>query len=51
MNPARKACLLAAAPAFAQITLKLNESLGPGSPEEVALKHFKKLELDDHPGF
>lgn len=31
------------APALAQMTLKLNESLGPGSVEEVALKHFKKL--------
>ena len=40
------ACLLASVPAFAQITLKLNESLGPGSPEEVALKHFKKLVED-----
>lgn len=44
------ACLLAAAPAFAQITLKLNESLGPGSPEEVALKHFKKLVEDGSKG-
>jgi len=28
------------------ITLKLNESLGPGSAEEIALKHFKKLVED-----
>src|SRR4051812_13784514 len=45
-----KPLLLAAAlwlastwPVAAQVTLKLNESLGPGSVEEVALKHFKKL--------
>lgn len=44
------ACLLAAAPAVAQMTLKLNESLGPGSPEEVALKHFKKLVEDGSKG-
>lgn len=44
------ACILAAAPALAQITLKLNESLGPGSPEEVALKHFKKLVEDGSKG-
>lgn len=32
-----------AAPASAQRVLKVNESLGPGSPEELALQHFKKL--------
>lgn len=37
------AFVLAVTPAVAQMTLKLNESLGPGSVEEVALKHFKKL--------
>lgn len=37
------AAVALSAPAFGQITLKLNESLGPGSVEEVALKHFKKL--------
>ncbi|MCC6193085.1 MAG: TRAP transporter substrate-binding protein [Burkholderiales bacterium] len=35
--------LAAAGQAAAQLTLKLNESLGPGSVEEVALKHFKKV--------
>jgi TRAP-type C4-dicarboxylate transport system substrate-binding protein len=30
-------------PARAEKLLKLNESLGPGSPEEFALLHFKKL--------
>lgn len=39
------ACALAA-PASAQRTLKINESLGPGSPEEFALQHFKKLVED-----
>lgn len=33
---------LAAVDASAQRTLKINESLGPGSAEEVALQHFKK---------
>lgn len=32
-----------AQPAQAEKLLKLNESLGPGSPEELALNHFKKL--------
>ncbi|MBX3529595.1 MAG: TRAP transporter substrate-binding protein [Rhizobiaceae bacterium] len=32
-----------AAPAAAQTTLKLNESSGPGSPEDIALQAFKKL--------
>lgn len=36
-------CGFAAASATAQMTLKINESLGPGSVEEVALKHFKKV--------
>jgi tripartite ATP-independent transporter DctP family solute receptor len=31
-----------AAPTFAQKTLKLNESIGPGSPEDAALLVFKK---------
>lgn len=44
------AFVLAAAPAVAQTTLKLNESLGPGSVEEVALKHFKKLVEDGSKG-
>jgi TRAP-type C4-dicarboxylate transport system substrate-binding protein len=35
--------LALAAPASAQKVLKINESLGPGSPEELALQHFKKL--------
>ncbi|MBL8698575.1 MAG: TRAP transporter substrate-binding protein [Alphaproteobacteria bacterium] len=35
--------LTLAAPASAQRVLKINESLGPGSPEEFALLHFKKL--------
>ena len=43
-------CVLAAAPAVAQMTLKINESLGPGSVEEVALKHFKKLVEDGSKG-
>ena len=30
-------------PAQAEKLLKINESLGPGSPEELALLHFKKL--------
>jgi TRAP-type C4-dicarboxylate transport system substrate-binding protein len=30
-------------PAQAEKLLKLNESLGPGSPEELALLHFKKV--------
>ena len=30
-------------PAHAEKLLKINESLGPGSPEELALLHFKKL--------
>jgi TRAP-type C4-dicarboxylate transport system substrate-binding protein len=34
-------------PALAQRTLKINESLGPGSPEEAALQHFKaQVEAD-----
>lgn len=36
------AAVAGAAPAAAQITLKINESLGPGSPEETALLHFKE---------
>jgi TRAP-type transport system periplasmic protein len=36
--------------AAAQVTLKLNESLGPGSVEEVALKHFKKVVEDGSKG-
>jgi len=36
------AALLAAGAAQAQRTLKINESLGPGSPEEAALKAFQK---------
>jgi TRAP-type C4-dicarboxylate transport system substrate-binding protein len=36
-------CLVVAAPAQAEKLLKVNESLGPGSPEELALQHFKKL--------
>lgn len=32
-----------AAPAAAQTILKLNESSGPGSPEDIALQAFKKL--------
>ena len=43
-------CVVAAAPAVAQMTLKLNESLGPGSVEEAALKHFKKLVEDGSKG-
>jgi TRAP-type C4-dicarboxylate transport system substrate-binding protein len=39
-----------ATPAFAEITLKMNESLGPGSVEEVALQHFKKLVEDGSKG-
>jgi len=38
-----------AAPAFAQKTLKLNESIGPGSPEDAALKLFKK-EVEERSG-
>ena len=30
-------------PAHAKKLLKINESPGPGSPEELALQHFKKL--------
>ena len=30
-------------PVQAEKLLKINESLGPGSPEELALQHFKKL--------
>ncbi|MEO7241946.1 MAG: TRAP transporter substrate-binding protein [Variovorax sp.] len=44
------ACVLAASPALAQMTLKINESLGPGSPEETALKHFKQLVEDGSKG-
>lgn len=44
------AALALAAPALAQMTLKINESLGPGSVEEVALKHFKKLVEDGSRG-
>lgn len=41
----------ASGPLFAQtITLKLNESLGPGSVEEAALKHFKKVVEDGSKG-
>jgi TRAP-type C4-dicarboxylate transport system substrate-binding protein len=36
--------------AFAQRVLKLNESLGPGSVEEAALLHFKKLVEDGSKG-
>ena len=43
-------CVVAAAPALAQMTLKINESLGPGSVEEAALKHFKKLVEDGSKG-
>ena len=32
-----------ASPARAEKLLKINESLGPGSPEEFALLHFKKV--------
>lgn len=37
-------CMLAlpVADSAAETTLRLNESLGPGSPEEEALNHFKK---------
>lgn len=41
---------LAAVPATAQMTLKINESLGPGSVEETALKHFKKVVEDGSKG-
>lgn len=34
---------LVALPASAERVLKLNESLGPGSPEDVALQKFKEL--------
>src|SRR3954451_8923629 len=34
--------LLLCGPATAEKRLKLNESLGPGSPEDVALQLFKK---------
>src|SRR5436305_13400008 len=30
-------------PAHPEKLLKINESLGPGSPEEFALLHFKKI--------
>src|SRR5687767_5783191 len=30
-------------PAQSEKLLKINESLGPGSPEELALLHFKKV--------
>jgi TRAP-type C4-dicarboxylate transport system substrate-binding protein len=40
------ALILAAGTAHAQRTLKINESLGPGSPEEAALKAFQK-EVED----
>lgn len=40
----------AASTAQAQKTLRLNESLGPGSPEEVALNHFKKRVEDGSKG-
>src|SRR5436189_5035836 len=30
-------------PSHAEKLLKINESLGPGSPEEFALLHFKKI--------
>jgi TRAP-type transport system periplasmic protein len=36
------ACLVAAGAAHAQRSLKINESLGPGSPEDFALKAFQK---------
>lgn len=51
-----KRALLAAAlvaiavPAQAQKVLRLNESLGPGSPEELALNHFRKLVEDGSQG-
>jgi TRAP-type transport system periplasmic protein len=38
--------VLVAGSAYAQRTLKINESLGPGSPEDVALKVFQKA-VDD----
>lgn len=41
---------LLAAGAQAQRVLKINESLGPGSPEEVALLQFKKLVEDGSKG-
>jgi len=37
-------------PAAAEKLLKINESLGPGSPEELALQHFKKLVEDGSKG-
>lgn len=44
------AVLLALGSAHAQRTLKINESLGPGSPEEVALKAFQKAVEDGSQG-
>jgi TRAP-type C4-dicarboxylate transport system substrate-binding protein len=42
--------LLASSAAHAQRTLKINESLGPGSPEEAALKAFQKAVEDGSHG-
>src|SRR4051812_33391243 len=41
---------LAAFPLHAEKLLKINESLGPGSPEEFALLHFKKLVEENSKG-
>jgi TRAP-type C4-dicarboxylate transport system substrate-binding protein len=42
--------LVLAGPAFAEKMLKVNESLGPGSPEELALNAFKKMVEDGSKG-
>ncbi len=42
--------LALAMPAHAARVLKINESLGPNSPEEVALKYFKKTVEDGSKG-
>ena len=42
--------LLVFGPARAALTLRLNESLGPGSPEETALLQFKKTVEDGSHG-
>jgi TRAP-type C4-dicarboxylate transport system substrate-binding protein len=42
--------VVSATPALAHITLKVNESLGPGSPEETALNAFKKAVEDGSKG-
>lgn len=44
------ALAFAAGSAFAQRTLKINESLGPGSPEQVALQAFQKAVEDGSQG-